>query len=119
MLWRMIPEDQREAIGEAINSRLDSLIESPDANWGSITNTSIEGGRTNPVTGIRGDWTGTVFQPIYELFGDEELAGMFYGNVWKQVIIDRHELWIGIRLNPTFPQKGITLPGKTYFLSTP
>jgi len=27
---------------------------------------------------------------------------MFYGNVWKKVIIDRPELWIGIRSDPTF-----------------
>ena len=115
--WNMIPEDQRNAITVAINRRLDSLIESPDAYWGSITNTSIEGGKPNPITGIRGDWTGTVFQPIYDLFGNEESAGMFYGNIWKQVIIDRDELWIGIRQYPTFPERGISLPGKTYFLA--
>lgn len=40
---------------------------------------------------------------------------MFYGKVWKKVIIDRTELWIAIRSDPTFPQRG-TLRGKTYFL---
>jgi hypothetical protein len=44
------------------------------------------------------------------------MAGMFYGNVWKKIIIERQELWIGIRSDPTFPQRGITLQGKTYFL---
>jgi hypothetical protein len=31
-----------------------------------------------------------VFQPIYEIACgmNDELAGMFYGNVWKRVIID-------------------------------
>jgi hypothetical protein len=80
-----------------------------------------EGGRTNPATGVRGDWSGTVFQPIYEIACgmNEELAGMFYGNVWKKVIIDRAELWNGIHSDPTFPERGISLGGKTYFLDTP
>jgi hypothetical protein len=59
--------------------RLDQLITSPNPNWGTITNTSIEGGKTNPYTGIRGDWSGTPFQLIYDYFGDEDLAGRFYG----------------------------------------
>jgi hypothetical protein len=84
-------------------------VSSPDPNWGSITNTSIEGGRTNPVTGIRGDWTGTVFDPIFVACGlNEDVAGMFYGNVWKKVIIERADHWVGIRSDPTFPNRGIT-----------
>ena len=116
--WSLISAADRTLIENEINDRLDALIASPDPNWGSITNTSIEGGRPNPATGVRGDWTGTVFQPIYEIACgmNEELAGMFYGNVWKKVIIDRPELWIGIRFDPTFPQRGISLGGKTYFL---
>ena len=109
----------RDDIEEEINRRLDTLMNNPDPNWGSITNISIEGGKFNPRTGLKGDWSGTVFQPLYNYFLDEVLAGMFYGNVWKKVIIDRTETWIGIRQNdenPTFPNRGITLPGKTYFL---
>lgn len=117
-VWLSMTLAQRTAIEAEINRRLNGLISSPDPNWGSITNTSIEGGRTNPNTGIRGDWSGTVFQPIFNFFGDEELAGMFYGNVWKYIIIGRQERWIGIRSDPTFPQRGITLEGKTYFLDT-
>jgi hypothetical protein len=49
---------------------------------------------------------------------DEDRAGMLYGNVWKKVIIERPERWIGIRSDPTFRQKGISLGGKTYFLDT-
>lgn len=115
-IWNALTPAHRDAIEAEINHRLDQLIMSPDPNWGSITNTSIEGGRTNPRTGIRGDWSGTVFDPIFDYFGDEELAGMFYGNVWKKIIIERQECWIGIRSDPTFPQRGITLQGKTYFL---
>jgi hypothetical protein len=76
-VWLSMTLAQRTAIEEEINRRLDELMISPDPSWGSITNTSIEGGRTNPNTGIRGDWSGTVFQPIFTCFGDEELAGMF------------------------------------------
>ena len=117
-VWLSMTLAQRTAIEAEIIRRLDGLMTSPDPNWGSITNTSIEGGRTNPNTGVRGDWSGTVFQPILDILGDEELAGMFYGNVWKMVIIGRQERWIGIRSDPTLPQRGITLPGKTYFLDT-
>jgi hypothetical protein len=116
-VWLSMTLPQRTAIEVEINRRLDELVVSPDPNWGSITNTSIEGGKTNPDTGIRGDWSGTAFQAIFIACGlNEELAGMFYGNVWKKVIIDRQERWIGIRSDPTFPQRGITLQGKTYFL---
>ena len=117
--WLLMTLTQRTEIEAEINRRLDLLITAPDPNWGSITNTSIEGGRTNSDTGISGDWSGTVFQPIYDSCGcNEELAGMFYGSIWKKVIIDRQERWIGVRSDPTFQQRGITLPGKTYFLDT-
>ena len=115
-VWLSMTLLERSAIEVEIKRRLDEMLASPDPNWGSITNTSIEGGRVNAVTGIRGDWSGTVFQPIFDYFGDEQLSGMFYGNVWKKIIIERDEHWIGIRSDPTFPQRGITLQGKTYFL---
>ena len=60
---------QRTEIEAEINRRLDLLIASPDPNRGSIINISIEGGRTNPTTGRRGDWSGTVFQPLYDACG--------------------------------------------------
>ena len=79
-------------------------------------NTSIEGGRANPNTGVKGDWSGTVFDAVYQACGQsEQQAGMFYGNLWKKIIIERTEQWVGIRTDPTFPQRGITLQGKTYF----
>jgi hypothetical protein len=120
-VWFAISAHDRAAIEAEINGRLDHLVTSPDPNWGSITNTSIEGGKVNPVTGIRGDWTGTVFHAIYVACGlNENVAGMFYGNVWKKVIIERDDRWIGIRndpvTRPTFPNRGITLAGKTYFV---
>src|SRR5271169_3584597 len=39
--------------------------------------------------------------------------------IFKQVVIDRGEAWVGYRSdeeNPTFPRRGILLQGKTYFL---
>ena len=115
--WHSMTQNERDAIEREVNRRLDELIAHPDENWGSITNASIEGGKVNPDTGIRGDWSGTAFQPIYEACGlNEELAGMRFGLVWKKIIVERPEHWIGLHADPTFPQRGITLEGKTYFL---
>src|SRR5450432_4103707 len=81
--WSVINGANRAAIENEINARLDHLVTSPDPNWGSITNTSIEGGKVNSVTGIKGDWSGTAFQAIFEACNlNENVAGMFYGNVW-------------------------------------
>jgi hypothetical protein len=115
--WNRIPLQQQAAIEAEINRRLDELISSPSPNWGSIMNTSIEGGKANPTTGVKGDWSGTVFEPIYTTACgySEEQAGMLFGNVFKRIIIGRREPWVGIRFDPTFPQRGITLQGKTYF----
>jgi len=116
-VWYTMSQAERGAIEREVNRRLDELIAHPDASWGSITNASIEGGKASPDTGIRGDWSGTVFQPIYEACGlNEERAGMFFGIVWKRIIVERREHWIGLHADPTFPQRGVTLEGKTYFL---
>ena len=104
-----------------INKRLDAIVASPDPYWGSITNTSIEGSTPD------GSWfTGqnAAFGPILVAFGgDMALASMFFGNVWKWVLLNRvrehDEHWFGVRSDderPTFPYRGVTLAGKTYFL---
>jgi len=59
--WSRISEPDQRAIVAEINRVLDGLLTSPDPNWGSVTNTSVEGGKRNPVTGEPGDWTGTPF----------------------------------------------------------
>ena len=47
--WAQIsPPYQRANLGE-MNRVLDNLVTSPDPNWASITNTSIEGGKRNPI----------------------------------------------------------------------
>jgi hypothetical protein len=77
-VWLSMSLAERTAIEAEINQRLDELVAVPNPNWGSITNTSIEGGKTNPNTGVRGDWSGTVFHAIFVACGlNEELAGMF------------------------------------------
>jgi hypothetical protein len=116
-VWLSMTAGERNAIETEIHRRLNELIASPSPSWGSITNTSIEGGKSSPTTGLRGDWTDTAFEPIFRACGSsEQQAGMFLGNVWKMVIIGRPERWVGIRSDPTFPRRGITLQGKTYFL---
>jgi hypothetical protein len=65
-IWLSISPAERAAIEREINRRLDDLIASPNPNWGAITNTSIEGGQVNPHSGISGDWSGTVFDAIYQ-----------------------------------------------------
>lgn len=117
--WLRISQERRDAIETEINRRLHELLESPNPKWGSIMNTSIEGGKANPHTGLRGDWSGTVFDPIYQVCGEsEEQAALMYGTVWKKVIIERAEPWVGLRADPTFPKQGITLQGKSYFPDT-
>lgn len=116
--WSRISVEDQTAILQEINRVLDALVTSPDTNWGAITNTSIEGGKPNPTTGEPGDWTGTPFHAIYEACNhSEERAAMLFGNIWKWVIIRRTENWVGVRMDPTFPNRGITLQGKTYFIS--
>ena len=120
--WNEFTPQERQAIDAEINCLLDSLRDDPDPKWGSIMNTSIEGGKVNPFNGEPGDWTGTPWHPIWERHGQsDEQAAFFFGTLWKLRIIERPEQWIGIRNaddRPTFPNRGITLTGKTYFLAT-
>jgi hypothetical protein len=62
------PEEQR-VMDNQITHVLDALIDDPDPNWGSIMNTSIEGGKVNPFNGEPGDWSGTPWQSIWEHHG--------------------------------------------------
>lgn len=118
--WNEFTTEEQQVIDTEINRLLDALVNKPDPNWGSIMNTSIEGGKVNQSTGVPGDWSGTPWQPIWERHGQSaEQAALFFGTLWKLRIIERPELWIGIRSSedrPTFPNRGINLAGKTYFL---
>jgi hypothetical protein len=48
-IWFSMSQEERNAIEAEINRRLDVLIHTPDPNWGSITNTFIEGGKPIPL----------------------------------------------------------------------
>ncbi len=120
-VWDSFTQAEQDAMNAAIATRLDTLAEDAEAGRGAIMNTSIEGGFVNPFNGKRGDWDGTPWEPIYPACGQsEQLAGMFFGNLWKLRIIEHSADWIGIRNDPvnrpTFPNKGISLNGKTYFI---
>jgi hypothetical protein len=119
--WNEFTPTEQRAIDTEITHLLDTLIANPDPKWGSIMNTSIEGGKANPFNGEPGDWSGTPWQPIWERHGQSaEQAALFFGALWKLRIIERPEQWIGIRnteADPTFPNRGINLAGKTYFLA--
>jgi hypothetical protein len=118
--WNEFTPRERRAIDAEIQKLLDALIAAPDPQWGSIMNTSMVGGAVNPFNGEPGDWSGTPWQPIWERHGQSsEQAALFFGTLWKLRIIERPELWIGVRNtedDPTFPNRGINLAGKTYFL---
>src|SRR5260370_42041213 len=88
--WKWIPPAEQAAIVAEINHRLDTLLAPPNPRWGSIMNTSIEGGEANPHTGVKGDWSGTVFHAIYVPCGfKRHISGMFYGNVLNKCLIGR------------------------------
>jgi hypothetical protein len=58
------------------------------------------------------DWTGTVFQPIYEACGeDENAAALFFGLLVWQVVMDREDCWSFGR----YEKEGIPIRGMTYF----
>jgi len=120
--WKDYTLQEQQSIISAIDEKLDELVAAPPTRWGSIMNTSIEGGKVNPFNGRPGDWSNTPWSPIYGHSGQsEEQAALFFGRLWKWRIIEHREQWIGIRNDPdsrpTFPQKGVTLQGKTYFLA--
>lgn len=115
-------DDERRAMVAAIDSKLHQLIHAPNKQWGSIMNTSIEGGKVNPFNGKPGDWSGTPWHPIWVAHGcSDQQAALFFGNLWKWRIIEHDAEWVGIRntsdVRPTFPNRGVTLGGKTYFLA--
>lgn len=120
--WERYTREEQAAIVTAIDRKLDELAAAPESRWGAIMNTSIEGGKVNPFNGQRGDWSGTPWAPIYERCGQSETqAALFFGRLWKWRIIEHPQSWVGIRndpvTRPTFPNRGVTLQGKTYFLA--
>jgi hypothetical protein len=117
LLWARLSRRAQAGVLAEINRRLQDQIDHP-TRWGALTNTTIEGGRVNPHNGVRGDWSDTPLDPLYEACSEnEQLSGQFFGVVFKWVVIDRPERWVGYRSDPTFPTKDQTLQGKSYFLA--
>jgi len=90
--WNEFSLDEQQEIDAEVTRLLDALRDSPDPLWGSIMNTSIEGGKVNPFNGLRGDWTGTPWHPIWERHGQsDQQAALFFGTLWKLRIIERRD----------------------------
>jgi hypothetical protein len=117
--WLRISTQERAAIEAEIHRRVDELINSPNPRWGAILNTSIEGNKDHSQTDASGDWSSTVFHPIYVACSySEQRAGLFFSTLWKKLIIERPEKWVSMRSDPArseIPEKGILLAGKRYF----
>jgi hypothetical protein len=61
------------------------------------------------------DWSGTIFQPIYEACGQDEVsAGLFFGLIVWQVVVDRGDCWSFGR----YEKDGVPIRGMTYFRIT-
>src|ERR1700681_2939661 len=82
--WNEFTPEEQRAIDAEIARLLDALRDSPDSLWGSIMNTSIEGGKVNPFNGLRGDWSGTPWHPIWERHGQSDhQAPLFFATLWS------------------------------------
>lgn len=58
------------------------------------------------------DWTGTVWQPIYYACGEDAVtAGLFFGLLVWQIVMDREDCWSFGR----YEKEGIPIRGMTYF----
>ncbi len=58
------------------------------------------------------DWTGTVWEPIYHACGEDPVgAGLFFGLLVWQVVMDREDCWSFGR----YEKEGIPIRGMTYF----
>ena len=57
------------------------------------------------------DWTGTVYQPIYDACQDQETAAKFFGLILWEVMMKCGEAWYFGR----YEKDGIPIEGLTYF----
>ena len=61
------------------------------------------------------DWTGTIFDPIYRACEQDEVsAGLFFGLIVWQVVMDREDCWSFGR----YEKGGVPIRGMTYFRIT-
>ncbi len=68
---------------------------------------------THPAWIPGSDWTGTVFQPIYEKACkcNREAAAEFFGLIFWAVLLERNDVWSFGR----YEKDGIPIGGMTYF----
>lgn len=93
-LWRsMVPSKQFQEICD----HLDSLVAGNEIH----TSSWIPGS----------DWTGTIYQPLYDALQDERQAAMFFGLILWDVIMRRPDVWAFGR----YEKNGIPIEGMTYF----
>ena len=73
----------------------------------------LETNEVNTSSWIPGeDWTGTVFQPLYEACGrDSEAAARFFGLILWKVVMDHGQRWSFGR----YEKDGVPIEGITYF----
>ena len=94
-VWRSrLTHDELQAIQDELNQRV-SGTEVHTSSW-------IPGS----------DWTGTVYQPIYDACQDQESAAKFFGLFLWEVMMNREgEAWCFGR----YEKDGIPIEGLTYF----
>ena len=76
-------------------------------------NRRVSGNEVHTSSWIPGrDWSGTVFQPIYDVCQDQETAAKFFGLILWDVMMNRKgEAWSFGR----YEKDGIPIKGMTYF----
>lgn len=88
-----------------------------DAEFGAVYDelyARVEGSDIETSSWIPGsNWDGTVFQPIMEVacLNDADAAGMFFGLILWQVILDHDHVWAFDR----YEKDGVPIRGMTYF----
>ncbi|MEW6425434.1 MAG: hypothetical protein AB1523_11965 [Bacillota bacterium] len=95
-IWRSrLTDEEYQAIVDELNNR-------------------IESGEIHTSSWIPGsDWTGTVFQPIYEKACryDKEAAAKFFGLIVWAVLLEHDDVWAFGR----YEKDGVSIEGLTYF----
>ena len=92
-----------------------------DAEYAAIVaelDSRVEGTEVQTSSWIPGaDWTGTVFQPIYEkaCWRDEDAAARFFGLIVWDVFMQHDDWWAFGR----YEKDGIPIRGLTYFKIDP
>ena len=75
-------------------------------------NRRVSGNKVHTSSWIPGrDWSGTVFQPIFDACQDQETAAKFFGLILWEVMKKRGEAWSFGK----YEKDGIPIRGMTYF----